>query len=427
MFKLFKKKQPKVFCLGLDGVPYTLLCRLSHLMPNFTKLAKNGTFCSLNSSVPEVSCVAWTSFLTGTNPGNHGIFGFYDMREKSYDLYFPNRADIRAESIWECMEKRGKKIIMVNVPSTYPAPKVNGVLISGFVAIDLQKAVYPPQYQPVIKKMNYQIDVDFVKAKDDANFLIKDLFSSLKNRMKTVEHLMKHEEWQLFIAVVTGTDRLQHFLWDAIEDTSHVHHQAVMDYYSLVDDYIGKITDSLPEDVTFFMLSDHGFTGIKTEVCLNPWLEQNGFLSFDGKEDYKALSSTSRAFAMDPSRIYIHTEKRFPNGKVTDGDYDSIRDDIAEKLMSIEFEGKKVIRKVIRKEEIYSGPLLGKAPDLLLLSEHGYDLKGSIKGKSIFRRSHLSGMHTQNDAFFLIRGEKIPHDNLAVSDLFDLITGKIGA
>jgi len=427
MFKFFRKKQAKVFCLGLDGVPYTLLCRLSHLMPNLSKLAKDGTFCSMNSSIPEVSCVAWTSFMTGTDPGNHGIFGFYDLREKSFEMYFPNRANIRAESIWESMEKRGKRIIMVNVPSTYPAPRVNGVLISGFIALDLQKAVYPPKYYPVVKKMGYQIDVDLVKAREDSDFLIKDLFSSLKSRMKTVDFLMKQEEWQLFIAVITGTDRLQHFLWDAIEDTSHVHHQAVMDYYSLVDDYIGRIIDSLHEDVTFLMLSDHGFTGIKTEICLNPWLEQNGFLSFDGEGSYENISSNSRAFAMDPSRIYINTEKRFKNGKVTERNYNNVRDEIAEKLMSIDFEGKKVIKKVIRKEEIYSSSLLSSAPDLLLISEHGYDLKGSIKGNSVFRRSHLCGMHTQDDAFFLIRGEKISHDNLSISDLFSLILGKIDA
>ncbi|GAG48050.1 unnamed protein product, partial [marine sediment metagenome] len=80
----------------------------------------------MKASLPEISSVSWTNFMTGTNPGTHGIFGFTDFKTDSYDLCFPNFLDLKKETFWDKLGEQRKKCIIINQPSTYPARKING-------------------------------------------------------------------------------------------------------------------------------------------------------------------------------------------------------------------------------------------------------------------------------------------------------------
>jgi len=151
------------------------------------------------------------------------------------------------------------------------------------------------------------------------------------------------------------------------------------------------------------MLSDHGFTKIKSEVYLNRWLQDNGYLHFDKNppETIMDIGSNSRAFALDPSRIYINLKGKYPLGTVDKSDYEKIRQEIQSGLETLEYNGHRdVIRNIYHREELYTGPFLDQAPDLVLLSNHGFDLKGRVTSENVFGRTDLSGMHTQDDAFF---------------------------
>jgi predicted AlkP superfamily phosphohydrolase/phosphomutase len=151
------------------------------------------------------------------------------------------------------------------------------------------------------------------------------------------------------------------------------------------------------------MLSDHGFTTIKTEVYLNRWLQENGYLKF-GKEQPETIMDIgpgSTAFVMDPSRIYLNLKGKYPLGTVDPADYEKVRQELKEGIESLTFEGgKKVADRIYFKEEIYHGPHVDLGPDLVVLAHHGFDLKAKVKSNEIFGRTNLVGMHTQNDAFF---------------------------
>jgi predicted AlkP superfamily phosphohydrolase/phosphomutase len=144
-----KKKENRVCVIGLDGVPFSLLLDLAKkgIMSAMGRIIDSGHLHRMKASLPEISAVSWTDFMTGVNPGTHGIFGFTDLKPGSYDLRFPNFLNVKAPTIWDTLSEKGKKCIIINQPSTYPARKINGVLISGFVAIELAKAVYPLSYQ----------------------------------------------------------------------------------------------------------------------------------------------------------------------------------------------------------------------------------------------------------------------------------------
>ncbi len=143
--KTTKNKTPKTLVIGLDGVSYTLLKDLQNLgrVSNISSIFDKGYFGQMDVCIPEISSVSWSSFMTGTQSGEHGIFGFMDLEPKSYNLYFPNLSHLKAPPIWEILAAQGRKSVIINMPSTYPAPEINGALISGFVAIDIHKAVYP--------------------------------------------------------------------------------------------------------------------------------------------------------------------------------------------------------------------------------------------------------------------------------------------
>jgi predicted AlkP superfamily phosphohydrolase/phosphomutase len=421
-----KKKKERVLVIGLDGVPYSLLLDLAQkgIMPATSKLIDSGHIQRMKASLPEISAVSWTNFMTGTNPGTHGIFGFTDFKRDSYDLRFPNFLDLKKETFWDILGDQRKRCIIINQPSTYPARKINGILISGFVAIELSKAVYPPSFQAPLDRIGYGIDIDTQKSRENAEFLWKDLANTLSARQKAFDLLWK-KDWDYFEFVITGTDRLHHFQWDAYEDENHVYHQNFLDYYGQVDRVIGEIVTSFrkltDDDKGLYLLSDHGFAQIEQEVYLNAWLEEQGYLSFNNPspESLADISPSSRAFVMEPNRIYLNLREKFPEGCVEPSGKNDLKEEISKKLEKLEYKGKKVVRCVFDAEEIYSGPYLNDGPDLIVLSERGFDMKGSVKKKEVFGRSKLQGMHTWDDAFFWSKKEL--GDDLSISDLAKVI------
>ena len=88
--------------VGLDGMPYGLMDRFARdgTMPNFGALARSGVFRPMASSIPEISSVAWSSIITGANPGEHGVYGFTDIAPDTYRLIFPNFDESVTRMIW---------------------------------------------------------------------------------------------------------------------------------------------------------------------------------------------------------------------------------------------------------------------------------------------------------------------------------------
>lgn len=398
--------------LGLDGTPYTLVKDLISrgVMPNLASVAGSGTIMQMDTTLPEVSSVAWTTFMTGVNPAVHGIYGFMDLKPGTYELYFPNSRHIKARTLWDKLGDTGRRSVVINVPSTYPARPLNGVLTAGFVALDLKKATYPEDAYEYLSGIGYRIDVDTKKARESADFLVDDLKATLAKRREAILKYLSGGDWDLFIGVVTETDRLHHFLWSAYTDESHPLHGFFLDYYRDIDSLIGEVAGIMRDrhpGVPYMIMSDHGFTLTETEVYINHWLRANGYqeLSSSPAKSWDDVGGSTRAFALDPSRIYINTKGRYPRGTVEPGGYDGLREELAAGLMGIEYEGRKVMKAVYRKEEIYDGPCMESAPDLVLLSNHGFDLKGSIAKETLFDKGFLTGMHTRDDAVLVLSGE----------------------
>jgi len=424
----------RVVVFGLDGVPCTMLNGLMDrgVMPNLAALRSSGRYLQMDAPVPEVSSVSWTAFMTGKNPGENGIFGFMDLEPASYRMYFPNSRHIKSPTLWQQLGTLGRRAAVLNLPSTYPATELNGVMVSGFVALDLAKASYPPSIVPTLQQMGYRIDVDTQKGRESAEVLLQEVNATLDARCKAIEHFWNTEEWDLFLAIITETDRLQHFLWTTYEDSSAPLHDAVIDFYRRVDAFLGGMIDrvrSRTAPTRLLLLSDHGFTAIRSEVYLSRWLAEEGFLKLtNGARNLEGVGADTAAFALDPSRIYINVRGKYPRGGVEPGgEYERLRDTLAERLATLRFENQPVVRAVLRKEDVYRGPWLERAPDLVVLANHGFDLKGALGKPSVFGRSHLTGGHTQDDAFLYADGDLAAPARPQVSDVAGLILSAFDA
>jgi len=418
-------KIPRTVIIGLDGMPYGLMKNLSEngVMPNTREIIRNGTFKQMESSIPEISSVAWSSVITGTNPGSHGIFGFTDIPQGTYRLSFPNFNNLKGTPFWN-REGAGRSAI-INVPSTYPAAPMDGVLIAGFVALDLEKATYPQSLVSELNDMNYQIDVDASKAQRSMDLFLEDLDKTLKSRIEVYRHLWDKSDWETFMLVFTGTDRLAHFLWDAYEDENHKYHSAFLDHLHQIDEAIGEIAGRLTNNESLIMLSDHGFELSEVDVNINFLLRQEGFLKFknDPPRSLADIDYGTRAFALDPARIYINSEDKYPRGSVKPAERETLLNELESCISSLEVNGNKVVERICHKEEIYEGPYIDLAPDMVLLPTKGFNLKGNIKASKLTGKGIFTGKHSQKDAFLLINkpSEAIIPENPSVADIVGII------
>lgn len=406
LFDKFKKrgKNGRVVLIGLDGTPYTLVRRFIEdgTMPRLAEITRSGTLLQMDTSIPDISSVAWSSFMTGSNPGKHGIYGFLDLQPGTYKVYFPNSRHILAPTLWDIASQSGRRSIVANVPSTYPARPLNGILISGFVAIDLNKATYPPDLAPELRRLDYRIDVDARKVQESHEALMEDILKTLERRVETLLRLFDREQWDLFIGVITSTDRLQHFFWDAIEDESHRFNSAFRDYYGRVDSFLGQVADRL-KDEAFFIMSDHGFTGIKGQVYLNHWLVRQGYLKLKAEaRSVEDVAEGTLAFVLDPGRVYLNLRGKYPAGVLSESDGPRVLDEISRGLKEINVDGAPIVKAVFSRDELFRGPSIDKAPDLCVQSVYGYDLKGAVNKLQLIDREVFTGMHTQDDATLFI-------------------------
>lgn len=404
--KWFQQPSQKACVVGLDGVPHSMITKFMQdgVMPRMAKIAQAGAIAPMTVSLPEISSVSWTTFMTGRGPGEHGIFGFTDLHAGTYKQSFPSFRDVKTDTIWDRLGERKMRSVVINQPATYPARPIHGALVSGFVAIHLDKSVFPARYLSGARKMGYEIDLDAGEVRDNPALLFQRLGELLESRRRMLDVLWSEEKWNLMEVVVTGTDRLHHFMMDAYQDPSHEHHDAFLDYYRAVDEFVGYVYDKF-EGENFFVLSDHGFCRTRHEGYVNAVLAEHGYLKFtkEGATDLTDISESATAFALDPARIYVHRRGRFPRGSVGDGDVARIKAEIRSIFEGLTHEGEPVIRYIFDGDEVYSGAQARLGPDLLLVPHNGFDLKGRIGAPSAVGNRRLQGMHTWDDAFFLSR------------------------
>jgi predicted AlkP superfamily phosphohydrolase/phosphomutase len=123
----------RVLVIGIDAAGLDLIepwIAAGHL-PNIARLMRAGVYAPMCSTLSVMSPPAWASMITGQNPGKHGISDFVRLLPGSYRLLSTRRNQTDFRTIFDHAGAHGRKVIVMNMPMTYPPKPVNGIMVSG--------------------------------------------------------------------------------------------------------------------------------------------------------------------------------------------------------------------------------------------------------------------------------------------------------
>jgi len=447
----------KLIMLGLDGAGYELIDEYLDDLPNIKKLKQIGTFADMVSCFPPVTCPNWKCYATGMNPGKLGMFWWHNISFKDRKEYFPNKRFNEREEIWDILSHAGKKVAVINMPTTYPAKKVNGFLVSGGTGATGSDYVYPKSMKETLKKKyGYRLRADKTSTHNHTEQEIyEDVMDVIKRKFQLLQDTIKENKYDFIHASIFHINTLQHDFWNSSKSTKKA--------WIYIDGQIGEILKNKEYDI--MLMSDHGCNEIKTIFNINKWLENEGYLKIKRNLSYKIKTkfnlhpimkvlskiglTKARIRKVLPMKIerklidILPTEGAFkrktdivnwdntsamasgqgPIYVKKDENYEKVRKEIKEKIKDVNNKGRKVIKAVYFKEEVYSGKHFEEAPDIIVDQEPNVTITGSYSDElSIFedRPKHWKGENKMH-GIFLAQGDAFKNlkkiDNISILDL----------
>lgn len=305
----------QVLVIGWDGATLDLAMPWikSGRLPVLKKLLENGGGGRLRSVLPVLSPSAWASFATGVNPGRHGIFDFAQRTLGSYNLRLITARDVKAPTLWRLLSDAGKRVAVINVPMTYPAEPVNGIMITGLGTPDRQVFTYPPELTDQLRARGYHVNkTTFYRPGGEAEFL-KETYETTQQVADIALETLRQEPWDFFMVVFRDTDEMAHFFWKHM-DASHPAHNpaidaqyadALLNYYQYLDRLTGQLIEAAGPNASTIIMSDHGLGPLYKDVYLNEWLRQNKQLSLIAQAGggYKSLLARTGLTRSNVSRF----------------------------------------------------------------------------------------------------------------------------
>jgi predicted AlkP superfamily phosphohydrolase/phosphomutase len=420
----------KALIIGLDGATWRVLTPLleaGHL-PRLQAALRRGVAGTLLSTIPPVTALAWPTFATGNNPGRHGLLSWQAPLNERFERPFQSAHQVRGAKLWTLAGEAGLRVCIFNVPITYPPEMVNGVMVGGLLTPDTNAPfVYPPQLRPELLAAfpDYQVDIDgmhierqLARAPQVQAFL-QETIAVTATRGAAFRWLLDRERPDLAMIVFELTDRIQHLLWKyiaALPDAREPSEMAqaaqvgLLRCFAALDDEIGRLMAYVGDESYLLFLSDHGFGPIETMVHLNHWLAAQGWLRFDStragrREALRRLGRVVKrwlppslmrrarasfsvlqtidwtqtcAYAGLPGEygIFLNLRGREPAGIVTADEYEALRSQIIDALRAWTDArtGAPIVRAVYRREELYHGPYVQQAPDIIMELAAGYHI-----------------------------------------------------
>ncbi len=394
----------KVVVIGVDGADYALTRALMEegRLPRLSAMGGSGGFAPLESTIPPQTAPAWTSLTTGVNPGKHGIYYFYNF--STSPLSIVNATNSATPRIWDIVGASGGRSVVVNVPVTYPASSISGVMVSGIPPWYLdERSVYPRSLVARLKEKGYEIDAPMGKSMERRpEGLVTRLTETEERRVDLFLDLLGEEDWSFGMVVMTTLDRMQHHLMGVGERED----DAVKRGYEEVDALVGRIMDKLGPDPYYIVASDHGFNPRPVAFYPNSWLRRRGLLrtksSFSNRVVLAAHSFLDGRFLWAPKVI----TRRFQGANTTVRTVDAVdlersrafvpgtdgvlvvkseedAKEVAAGLSMLEDGPGKTVCKVLPRDQVYRGERLTSAPELLLVPRDDVNIRTDPFSKDV--------------------------------------------
>lgn len=443
-----------VFLLGLDcATPQLLFERYRADLPTFSALMEQGAWGRLRSSDPPITVPAWTCMLSGRDPGELGFYGFRNRADHSYDkLMLANSRAVKVPRAWDLASEAGLDVVVLGVPQTYPPTPVKGVMVASFLTPSKESTfTYPPLVKWELDRLaggDYVIDVEDFRTDDKAR-LLEAIHTMTRRRFDVMRAWVDQKPWSLFCAVEMGPDRIHHGFWRFCNPDHRLHEPgnpfetALLDYYRLLDEELGRLLALLPEEASLFVVSDHGARSMQGGVCVNEWLIREGLLKVERYPDEvttlrydNVVWEETRAWGEGGyyGRVFLNVEGREPRGVIPQDEYLAFRSELAQRLREIPGPDGEPLGTVVHTPQELYREVNGVPPDLLVyFGDLAWRSVGSLGHRAIHTFSNDTGPDDANhdhhgifiarDAALTGRGEL---RDLTLYDVFPTILDRLG-
>jgi len=463
----------RLIIFGVDGGTLEIVRPLAAkgLLPNFARVMEQGVAAELDSTFPPMTFPAFTTFMTGKNPGGHGVFDFFERVPGRYGVRFVNANSRRSRTLWRMLSQAGRRVAVIGFPVTYPPEPINGLMISGFDAPGIgaradRTCFYPTGFYDELRREvgEYVITptVDMLRAEDHPDEGVAAILETIERKVRTALYAQARERWDCFAFMLIESDFAGHRYWKYYDPGSPQYRagapaqlrDGLPKVYGAIDQALGRVMAADPE-AGVLIFSDHGFGGASTKtVFLNRYLEQQGLLKFAadprgsgslgararlgsrlavsrlkdiglhylpealrtpllrsmkignqiesrirfGGIDWRGTTAYSDESPYFPA-MWVNLAGREGAGIVAAERYEETCARVAESLRNWRDPetGQPLVRRVYRREEIYRGEQVGRAPDLLI----DWNLDGGY--------SYLSGRSLEDNSGQSLR-RLAPHE-----------------
>jgi predicted AlkP superfamily phosphohydrolase/phosphomutase len=444
-----------IYLLGLDGASMNTIretLQRTHL-PNFERLIAKGSFSDLKSVYPYVTAPAWTTIFSGVNPGKHGIFEMFEVRKEK--IVPSNMRSTDVPLLWDYVTWANKRILVAGIPFIHPAPKVNGIFVSGRFVPKL--TCYPTETSAIFDLQGFNYDDLSMEEKTEKIFLegseniSSKILGGLETRTRAVSAMLDSERWDVAIIVEGLPDDLLHL--------SYGDNAIVDEMYLALDKLVGEILKRMRQEDTLVIFSDHGFCKVEKVLFLNEWLLKQNYATMDATAmsrflmwlglDWESLEEdgiTSKIFRFMlehfpwivervenslRSGMVVDEKRKINNSKVSSF---SINEPVAwvrisdgeaidqESVLSqlVELKNQGLLKNVFEVDKIYSGRYVRFAPGKILVeAPDGWAIdtlrwnRRKLAGRPLYTKR---GVH-RREGILIVEGANFKFDSPRVHDI----------
>ncbi len=413
---------PSLVIVGLDGASFELIDPWLKAgdLPVLAALQERGARSVLLSTPQPVSAPAWTTVLTGKNPGGHGVFGFSRPRAADYRIEIINATHCRAQTLWQIVNRHGLRAGCVGVPMTYPPGSIDGFLVAGFDAPTRGQPIASPpealaQFRQATGEEYCHVQPQLVPGEPVPWPALE---RSVRHVGTLTKLLWREHRPHVLMAVYSASDHAQHAYWQcrrAVLQDGGETEDVLRDTYRLIDANLGDLLAAAAgEDTDVLVISDHGAQALEGQLNIDNWLRQAGLLVRPAASGAGAslkhraalgartvarkilpgavADALSRRFArqrselarslmaqsIDFARTRVFATDSFGSlrlniigreavGAIRPEEREAAEREITEALLAIRHPqtGEQVIEQVVRGSELYHGPYVDEGPDLV--------------------------------------------------------------
>jgi predicted AlkP superfamily phosphohydrolase/phosphomutase len=444
----------RTLLIGLDGMCFSILNPLiaDGAMPFLGQFMKGSVYADLISTPCPVTPPAWTTIMTGCNPGNHGIFDFITVDPRYTDrivFRLTNARDVLCETIWSIAGRQGRVVGSLNFPQMFLSKPFNGFMIPGFVTSrHLKTSTHPREFWDRIKNLSGVAIKDISWDLDEGRKPIGEGLEEEAHR-EWVNYLIRKEKgWSaiareliegtscdLVAVVFEGTDRLMHQAWRFIDPAfmppkptswEKETRERCLSYFRQLDNVVRELVEAAGEDSRVFIVSDHGL-GPTTEIFYsNVWLERGGYLywkdgvrsdkkglltAFNLREHFDSIDwkkTVAYTRTTSANGIYIRVGKEPGQPGIAPEQYEVFRAELMKSLLSYKDPrtNMPVVTKIMTREEAFPGKAIEEAPDLTLTLRDGGFVSILKADEVVKARQQIGGTHSP-EGIFVARGKNI--------------------